>query len=282
MRTMNRLMILSLILLCPLTARAGLINWIYGGYGYMGTVYNYTFGTGQLFPIGKFAIYSAENVNMIYNTGSGTPSGIGVSANLDIAYKLVGKNYAKKGFEMEIFLGGFAELDLSASSQLAYGPELGMNFQFWITPGFGFNVQAKSGFNISGLGDTLFPSTGIAMMWRPYDKNKIAFSQQKKKVKTSPLNAGVYQKDGNVMFVYESPRTDITSMTIFGDFNNWNEDSIVMEEDGGVWKVVLKLDPGIYQYKYKINGKEKIIDPKSEGYTPDGSGGKNSILEVEE
>ncbi len=292
MKAIKKLVLFFIISLTPVALHAGFINWIYVGFGYLGngivggsslTIYDLILGTGQMFPIGKFTIYSAENLNYVMSPAMGNV-GYGVNANLDLAYKIIGESYAKKGFEMEVFLGGFAEFDISLlpfDIYYAYGPELGMNFQFWFTPGFGLNLQAKCGYNVSGWGDPFFPSGGLAMMWRRVDESKLAFAKEKKKVKTSSLNAGIYQKDGNVMFVYESPRTDIKSIALIGDFNNWNTDGIMLQEDGGVWKVVIKLDPGLYQYKYLINGKEQIVDPKSPGYTPDGLGGKNSFLEVE-
>lgn len=294
MHLLKKTLLIMAIFCSPLAMHAGLINWFYVGGGYLGTatldsgnavLYDLVLGTGQRFGKGKINFYLTENFNFVFNSAlNNSMVGYGVNSSLDLGYKLIGPGYAKKGFEMELLLGAFVELDFTLvpfNLYYAYGPELGLSFQFWLTPGFGLALQAKSGFNISGWGDILFPQAGLAMIWRPVDKTKLAFESEKKKTKTSSLNAGVYQKEGNVMFVYESPRTDITSIALIGDFNNWDESGIPLQEDGGVWKVVIRLEQGLYQYKYLINGKEKTVDPKSAGYTPDGLGGKNSILEVE-
>lgn len=93
------------------------------------------------------------------------------------------------------------------------------------------------------------------------------------------LEAGVYKSDNTVMFIYSTTRTDVTNVAIIGDFNNWKK-GIDLEYEDGVWKQFLKLDYGLYQYKYIINGTEYIADPAGEASMPDGEGGKNSILEM--
>ncbi len=94
------------------------------------------------------------------------------------------------------------------------------------------------------------------------------------------LRAGVYKMDNMVMFIYSTSRPEVTSVAITGDFNNWREGGLPMVFEGGVWKITLKLDYGIYQYKYIINGSEFVADPHAEAYSPDGRGGRNSIVEV--
>ncbi len=94
------------------------------------------------------------------------------------------------------------------------------------------------------------------------------------------MRAGVYKMNNVVMFVYSTSRPEVTNVAIMGDFNNWKAGGLKMTFEGGVWKITLKLDYGIYQYKYIINGTELLADPNAEAYSPDGSGGRNSIVEV--
>lgn len=68
-----------------------------------------------------------------------------------------------------------------------------------------------------------------------------------------------------------------------GSFNGWKPDDpkYALEDlDGdGVWELVIKLDPGSYQYKFVVDGTwtQDKANPKS---APDGFGGKNSVIDV--
>lgn len=99
---------------------------------------------------------------------------------------------------------------------------------------------------------------------------------------TKSLEAGIYKKGKNVMFVYKASKTGVKSVSIRGDFHGSGSKAIPLEFKDGTWRVVLKLEYGIYQYKYIINGEEEVIDPAAEAYAPDGKGGKNCIIEVAE
>ncbi len=51
-------------------------------------------------------------------------------------------------------------------------------------------------------------------------------------------------------------------MSLAGIFNNWstNATPLAMGEDG-VWRVVMPLGPGKYEYKFVVNGTEWVADP---------------------
>lgn len=99
---------------------------------------------------------------------------------------------------------------------------------------------------------------------------------------TSALEAGVYKKGTNIMFVYYSGDPYLTNVAITGDFNGWDKNGVPLSLDTntGLWKVILGIDYGIYQYKYILNQKKMINDPSAEAYAPDGKGGKVSVIEV--
>jgi len=77
---------------------------------------------------------------------------------------------------------------------------------------------------------------------------------------------------------------DADDVRIAGDFNGWVPDKGVVshiESDGGrrVWTKVLRLPPGIYQYRYVVDG-EWREDPESRSSLPSTLGVRNSVLVV--
>ncbi|OHD56427.1 MAG: hypothetical protein A2Y33_15670 [Spirochaetes bacterium GWF1_51_8] len=100
------------------------------------------------------------------------------------------------------------------------------------------------------------------------------------KGEVSSLESGTYKKANNVMFVYKTSDQSIKTVAVMGDFNQWKKDGIPMTYEKGIWKVVLSLSDGFYAYKLIINGTKVMTPPGAEAYAPDGSGGKNGIVEV--
>jgi len=42
---------------------------------------------------------------------------------------------------------------------------------------------------------------------------------------------------------------------LLGDFTNWEEDPILLKhERDGIWKVVVPLEPGNYEYRFIVDG----------------------------
>jgi len=76
--------------------------------------------------------------------------------------------------------------------------------------------------------------------------------------------------------------TDAKRVFIAGTFNNWNEkDTEAYFVEDGIWEAVLELNPGIYEYKFIVDG-NWVIDPNAFAYVDDGFGGKNGAFEVYE
>jgi len=81
----------------------------------------------------------------------------------------------------------------------------------------------------------------------------------------------------------------VTSVSLRGSFNGWNE--WPMEENKGIWSITVCLEPGKHVYKYFINGdwpgdmsighNGKPFDLEAHGYEDDGFGGKNAYRIVE-
>ncbi len=84
-----------------------------------------------------------------------------------------------------------------------------------------------------------------------------------------------------VRFAIYAPEAE--SVTLAGTFNNWSRisDPLQDKDANGVWKIVLPLSPGRYEYKFVIDGEEWIPDPANPDTVKDGFGGKNSVIRVE-
>ena len=82
-----------------------------------------------------------------------------------------------------------------------------------------------------------------------------------------------------VMFRLEAPNA--ARVQLAGDFNGWVLDGNDMSPIGRVWKKVVKLPPGRYQYRYVVDGVWQS-DPLNPAGGPCPHGGHNSILVVDE
>ncbi|MDE0885319.1 MAG: AAA family ATPase [Myxococcota bacterium] len=84
--------------------------------------------------------------------------------------------------------------------------------------------------------------------------------------------------------VIEYRDSQANDVRIAGDFNGWVPDRGVLshvEANGRtrVWVKVLKLPPGIYQYRYFVDGQWRV-DPENEESSPGPMGQTNSVLYV--
>ncbi|GBD86408.1 neopullulanase [bacterium BMS3Abin03] len=101
------------------------------------------------------------------------------------------------------------------------------------------------------------------------------------------MNGNEYQipvklhKRKKYLFTYK-PEGNPESVNLFGQFNGWNRNNLPMsDEDGdGVYQIRVPLDPGRYEYKYYIDGKE-LIDPENPVKVPNGFGDYNSVIIIE-
>jgi 1,4-alpha-glucan branching enzyme len=104
-----------------------------------------------------------------------------------------------------------------------------------------------------------------------------------------PMEDGPVAVEGGMLFRFEAPDAD--EVNLAGSFNDWGgtvyggfDPSIdpMVRGEGGIWKIVLPLQPGVYEYKFVINGGEVWSeDPHNPESVDDGYGGFNSVLEIE-
>lgn len=82
-----------------------------------------------------------------------------------------------------------------------------------------------------------------------------------------------------VVFEYFDPAAKI--VTLAGDFNQWNERVRPLKRDaGGLWKVTVRLESGIYEYKFVVNGNRWEEDPLNLHRMRNEHGTFNSIRKV--
>jgi alpha-amylase/alpha-mannosidase (GH57 family) len=63
-----------------------------------------------------------------------------------------------------------------------------------------------------------------------------------------------------VRFTYRG--TDASSVSLVGDFNGWTVGEDPMHRDSsGAWSATRRLSPGLFQYKFVIDGERYILDP---------------------
>lgn len=84
------------------------------------------------------------------------------------------------------------------------------------------------------------------------------------------------------LHVFEFTRPGAKQVSVAGGFNGWNKDKnpLTLGSDGRTWRTELKIAPGRYQYKFVVDGRDWVVDPKVKS-VPDGSGNPNSEILVE-
>jgi chromosome partitioning protein len=88
---------------------------------------------------------------------------------------------------------------------------------------------------------------------------------------------GLDEAEKGVVFTYKSP--GVQNVQLAGDFNNWVPDLDVETREGpdGTWEKVVRLGPGVYQYRYFVDG-EWQPDPSNPRRVEGPAGGMNSVL----
>lgn len=83
--------------------------------------------------------------------------------------------------------------------------------------------------------------------------------------------------DKGVVFTFKSPTA--RNVQLAGDFNDWVPDKGVVTRQGpdGAWEKVARLGPGVYQYRYFVDG-EWQADPSNPRRVAGPAGGVNSVL----
>lgn len=86
--------------------------------------------------------------------------------------------------------------------------------------------------------------------------------------------------DGGAIFHFED--RDASTVYLTGDFNNWSPKADPMSDtnDDGEWTLFYSLAPGLYEYKFVVNGLRWVPDPRNPDSVPDGFNGENSVVRI--
>ncbi|NWF49721.1 MAG: alpha-glucosidase C-terminal domain-containing protein [Ignavibacteriaceae bacterium] len=84
------------------------------------------------------------------------------------------------------------------------------------------------------------------------------------------------------LFTYK-PKEGEKEVNLFGQFNSWDRHNLPMKDinGDGILEVEIPLDPGRYEYKFFIDGRE-VIDFDNPVKVPNGMGDFNSVRIIEE
>jgi 1,4-alpha-glucan branching enzyme len=85
--------------------------------------------------------------------------------------------------------------------------------------------------------------------------------------------------EGGAVFRFYDP--DAKRVFLVGDFNNWAPNSDPMKDlnGDGHWSLFYPLRPGVYQYKFVVDG-SWIPDPRNSVSESDGFDGINSVVKM--
>lgn len=83
-----------------------------------------------------------------------------------------------------------------------------------------------------------------------------------------------------VVFTF-APEEHYASVFLAGTFNDWSTDATPMRRAEGRFEVMVPLPTGEYQYKFVADG-QWITDEAAERFHPDGFGGQNSVIDVDD
>ncbi|NIM19163.1 MAG: AAA family ATPase [Candidatus Latescibacteria bacterium] len=105
------------------------------------------------------------------------------------------------------------------------------------------------------------------------------------KLKTRDMKAWMERIHGprkvpeGVLFTLEAPNA--TFVTVTGDFTNWSWEGIPLVRDpkDGIWKAVIDIEPGRYEYRFIIDGRWSR-DPANTQAIRNEFGQENSLLVV--
>ena len=127
-------------------------------------------------------------------------------------------------------------------------------------------------------------------IWAPDSNGALDYASVGLEVAMGPptqIQAGTEPKSETEQakeIVIEYRDSEANDVRIAGDFNGWVPDRGVLSrvEASGrtrVWVKVLRLPPGVYQYRYFVDGQWRV-DPENEESSPGPMGQTNSVLYV--
>lgn len=85
-----------------------------------------------------------------------------------------------------------------------------------------------------------------------------------------------------VLFVLDArDAANASSVSVVGDFNDWDIAATPMTLENGAWSVSLPVTPGRHVYAYVVNGTRWLADPRAPRATDNDFGRPGSVLLVQ-
>jgi 1,4-alpha-glucan branching enzyme len=96
-----------------------------------------------------------------------------------------------------------------------------------------------------------------------------------KKIKESTGRVATMQQ---IEFTFHAP--EAKKVYIAGTFNDWNTKLMLMKKGkDGTWRIMVKLSPGKYEYKYFVDGTWAQDTPGAE-LVPNSFGTNNCVISI--
>ena len=95
----------------------------------------------------------------------------------------------------------------------------------------------------------------------------------------APVLRGPDVTENGVRFALTAP--EASSVALVGSFNRWNitSDPLAGPDANGIWSLVKALPPGRYEYRFIVNNREWVLDPRAPS-VDDGLGERNSVVVI--
>ncbi|HEX8115865.1 MAG TPA: glycogen-binding domain-containing protein [Pyrinomonadaceae bacterium] len=175
------------------------------------------------------------------------------------------KEYAGR-YELEVGLIPVSTLDVTAA-----GGEL------WVKPS---NVKRR---RLARKGRDRFTDevAGTPVRFGRDDEGRVAtltFTYEGEPYTARRVELPAPSVKGNTAFTLKG-HADASVVVLAGSFNNWNQSQLLFAREGDAWVCRVDLDPGVYQYKFIVDG-DWLLDPSNPDTAEDEAGNVNNVIEV--
>lgn len=83
-----------------------------------------------------------------------------------------------------------------------------------------------------------------------------------------------------ILFTFTLHAPEAQEVFLAGSFNKWNTSDLPMKQDeSGTWKVAVNLEPGVYEYRFIVNGGWQN-DPNCKECCDNAFGTSNSLVRI--
>ena len=98
---------------------------------------------------------------------------------------------------------------------------------------------------------------------------------------TKNTNKSLRKKHNHKKITFKLHAPEAQSVVLAGDFNSWDLRIHPLKKGSkGMWKIGLNLSPGIYEYRFLVDGQWQN-DPDCRTFTPNPFGSKNCLVSLE-